>query len=561
MTGQEKHLQTHLWLVLVIVFAISFFVNNNALLPDIMESRNIITAREMVYDGHWMIPTMNGDLRLEKPPLPTWVTAFAEILKPDSLGMQRAMAGIAAVLLAVSFFLIGKRLFKNGRTAFFATLILCTCYDVVLLGRTASWDIYTHAFMLTGILFLIRAFESEKCSWSDFIMAGLFTGLSIMSKGPVSLFALLLPFLPVYFWFYPPKMSGKWKGIVATALIAIIVGGWWYAYIYLFNPDAMASVAAKESGNWASHNVRPWYYYWDFFLESGIWALLLLTAIFVPLWSWRERESKEYKFPLIWMLLSVVILSIPGEKKTRYLFPVMISASYLMGYLIEAWDDRFRKRQSVKAERIIFRINSGLLAAVTFILPAIIAIFALKPGYISVASFTILTIIILSVSIILAFSAIRYKPENMVAGVTILFLSAEILAMPSLREVVNNPEIHSIELTRNMQSLKNIPFYYNKDSELRIEEVYAAHRNIHAIDCSSVDSLRKALPFAILTHGTVASELTPEIFEYADTTFIDRYDNNSRPKGNRLNRPIFVYNLTLLTCKKDTIDIISTHHK
>jgi hypothetical protein len=133
--------------------------------------------------------------------------------------------------------------------------------------------------------------------------------------------------------------------------------------------------------------------------------------------------------------------------------------------------------------------------------------------------------------------------------------------MPSLREVVNNPEIHSIELTRNMQSLKNIPFYYNKDSELRIEEVYAAHRNIHAIDCSSVDSLRKALPFAILTHGTVASELTPEIFEYADTTFIDRYDNNSRPKGNRLNRPIFVYNLTLLTCKKDTIDIISTHHK
>ena len=25
----------------------------------------------------------------------------------------------------------------------------------------------------------------------------------------------------------------------------------------------------KESGAWISYNVRPWYYYWKFFLESG----------------------------------------------------------------------------------------------------------------------------------------------------------------------------------------------------------------------------------------------------------------------------------------------------
>lgn len=59
-----------------------------------MEARNMVTAREMVHDGNWLVPTMNGDLRLEKPPLPTWLTAVAEMISPDNLALQRAMAGL-----------------------------------------------------------------------------------------------------------------------------------------------------------------------------------------------------------------------------------------------------------------------------------------------------------------------------------------------------------------------------------------------------------------------------------------------------------------------------------
>lgn len=35
--------------LLLLVFCCSFFINNGAIFADIMESRNIITAREMVY--------------------------------------------------------------------------------------------------------------------------------------------------------------------------------------------------------------------------------------------------------------------------------------------------------------------------------------------------------------------------------------------------------------------------------------------------------------------------------------------------------------------------------
>ena len=89
--------------VLLIVFIcfFVFFINNRVIIPDIMESRNMVTANEMVYDGNWLVPTMNGELRFEKPPLPTWIAAGAEMIAPGNLGIQRAMSGLAAVMLAV----------------------------------------------------------------------------------------------------------------------------------------------------------------------------------------------------------------------------------------------------------------------------------------------------------------------------------------------------------------------------------------------------------------------------------------------------------------------------
>ena len=54
--------------MLAVFCIIAFFANNTALRPDIMETRNLQTAREMVEGDHWLVPMMNGNYRLEKPP-------------------------------------------------------------------------------------------------------------------------------------------------------------------------------------------------------------------------------------------------------------------------------------------------------------------------------------------------------------------------------------------------------------------------------------------------------------------------------------------------------------
>ena len=46
----------------------------------IMEARNFISAREMITDNQWILTTMNGEPRYQKPPFPTWLTAMSGML-------------------------------------------------------------------------------------------------------------------------------------------------------------------------------------------------------------------------------------------------------------------------------------------------------------------------------------------------------------------------------------------------------------------------------------------------------------------------------------------------
>ena len=118
----------------------------------------------------------------------------------------------------------------------------------------------------------------------------------------------------------------------------------------------------KESEAWISYNVRPWYYYWKFFLESGVWAGLLITATVLPVWNRQLRHNKLYLLPLLWMLVALVLLSLLPEKKMRYIFPLLIPASMLMGELVDWWKKSFVCGAVKRTDSLIFRNCCGTFA-------------------------------------------------------------------------------------------------------------------------------------------------------------------------------------------------------
>ena len=61
-------------LILFVIIMLGFTMD---VIPvTIMEARNFVSAREMITDDSWILTTMNGEARYQKPPLPTWITAM-----------------------------------------------------------------------------------------------------------------------------------------------------------------------------------------------------------------------------------------------------------------------------------------------------------------------------------------------------------------------------------------------------------------------------------------------------------------------------------------------------
>lgn len=540
-------------IILLLLCLCTFFVNNGYLNTDIMESRNIVTAREMVYDGNWLIPTMNGVTRLQKPPLPTWLAATVEILSPDNIAAQRCMAATAAAFLVIMLYLIAFELTSDRKYAMTVTLLICTSYNIILMGRTATWDIYCHSFMLGAIFFLLKALKGGNHSILPFIISGLFTGLSLMSKGPVSLFSLLLPFIIAYLLIYKVSLKGKWPGILLLIGIALIIGGWWYIYIYLENPGELLATVGKESQNWTNYNTRPWYYYYGFPLEAGIWVILCLTTLFAGYWRKRVSRPKEYTFALLWMVLIVITLSLLPEKKTRYLLPMLIPAALAMGHIVRYWTENISEKTGFR--RWIYYVNTLPLTIISFAIPVLVYIFMFRDGALyksdmTVPAFVAITAFSFALGLFLIFnSCIKPNPMRFIYGVSVLFSFIILFMMPSISGIINNPDFNGLENTQKIPELRSMQFYHDSAKELRIEQVYDAHRTIRPLDIRDSAAVFRALPCVILTHGMADTLLPANIKDKIEMKYEGQYDGNRRRKGTRFYKETHIWDVTFLRLK------------
>jgi 4-amino-4-deoxy-L-arabinose transferase-like glycosyltransferase len=337
-----------------------------------MEARNFNSAREMINHNNWVLTTMNGEARYEKPPLPTWLAAISgAVFGLDNTWALRLPSALVTTFLVFFFYRFVDYVSRNKELAFNAALILASSFYILFAGRNGTWDIFAHAFMLAGIYYLFRFFsESEKIT-KNAILAGIFIGLSFMSKGPVSHFALLLPFLIAYgIVFRFRAFRSKILPLLLMILIIAVLSSWWAIAVYLLDPTSATAIANKEATAWANHNTRSFYYYWSFFTQSGIWTIPAFIALLYPYLKTRVENLKVYKFSLAWTLAAVILLSLIPEKKSRYLLPVLIplalNTSFYVQYL-------FRYFSTLKDKKETFPVyfNFGLIAVIAIVVPVV----------------------------------------------------------------------------------------------------------------------------------------------------------------------------------------------
>lgn len=540
-----KIAKEHPVLSICLFIALMLLPNLDVASVSIMEARNFITAREMAADGHWLLTTMNGEARYEKPPLPTWLTAISGIF----FGMKsvfglRLPAVLLVMLLAVSIFKISMLLVKDRTQSLQNAFIATTSFYTIGIIIEAPWDIFALAFMCFAILQLFLVFEKDKSYWKHTLLAGCFIGFSFLSKGPVSLYALLLPFLLAYGFTYKFKnLKTKAFSFLSVIFVAFMVGGWWYLYVRFQDPITFRTIAENETSNWSSYNVRPFYYYWSFFTQSGIWTIPALISLLYPYLKSRVRNLKAYQFSLLWTLLAVLLLSLIPEKKSRYLMPVLIPLAINIGFYVEYLIRSF-KSMTDKRETLIVYFNFGLIACIGIVFPVIAYLFFKDQFYEHWIIYGLASLSLFAIGVLMIYF-LRRKNIFMVFNLTVLFFAGIIITVLPLAESFTATTYHSISNLKSEVEKKRFKIYATEYISPEMLWYYGGKISVITLD-EDGKKLPKENKFGILTKEVLNDKTLNALqerykIEKIATYNLNRVSENSKQYSDRLIKVYYTF--------------------
>jgi 4-amino-4-deoxy-L-arabinose transferase-like glycosyltransferase len=338
---------------------------------DMMELFNLVPIKEAYRDGHWLMPTLNGLPRLEKPPLPVWIpAALAKLTGCDSLWVERVPSIIAALLTCLATYAIGCVTLGRRSAGFMSAIILATMALFLRQARIASYDIFATAFITLALLGLIGMVRPGR-SWPWAVLAGIALGLANLSKGPVPPATVCLPF-GLWMLLYHRKSWPAWRRLLLSFIVCIAVTAPWFIAIELRLPGAhktwLAEFLQYSAAKGPQYNPTH-FYYLGILAWVMPWTALLIAGLLLPFMGETPASDDGGKIERRWHLLfwlivvlGAVLLTIPSEKKNRYALQLFPAAALLCAAV---WQQFIRLRANDKitgAARVLVIVQPTILA-------------------------------------------------------------------------------------------------------------------------------------------------------------------------------------------------------
>jgi 4-amino-4-deoxy-L-arabinose transferase-like glycosyltransferase len=486
---------------LCLICYFTLFTNSGMLNPDVMEARNIVSAREIVQYHNWLIPTLNGEVRIAKPPLPTWLTSLAVLWSgsDDNLAAMRFPAGLAALWMVLFVYGISFRLTDDPKAPFLSASVLASAAFLMFMGRNAAWDIFCHMFMAAAIWALLMGWGKTKGSVGFFILAGVCMGLSFMSKGPISFHSMLLPFLLSYLFAFGRKnMVLKWKETLLTVVICSIISGAWPIYIYFHLPAASLTMASTEAGSWFPSHVKPFWDYLHFPVLSGIWVFFAFSVLVFPHARKKvDTLGPNYTFLFTWLVLTVLLLSAIPKKSTHYLLPVLVPMSLMIGFYLRYLIIAFEQGKQTRGDTVIVTTHAGVITLISISIPGILYYFGLRSQSLSWFEFLIYSVVFIGIGL-MSLNSCREKNVFKMVLVTIAFVSLSCCFIPpAVRHVVPQRSFMALMESRNNPEIAPLELY--SSPQMDPKEIWAVGRRVTEIDMRHMKLVSGKFPVALFS--------------------------------------------------------------
>lgn len=322
------------WTTFIVAIIVFFGGLGSVELMSLNEGRRALAIQEMVFSGDWLLPHLNGQLYLTKPPLFYWLSSTFAMLGGVNEWTLRLPSALAAIAV---LWMVYRYTFKQAGSwaALFSVQILVSNLGFVMLGRRAEIEMLLTALCVGSILSALQyiQYQSNK-NWialSYFLLA-----LALMTKGPLVLLLVTLPLLIAFFYTKNPHIKTvlqSWRGW----LIFIVLGFAWYAVVtWQLGIDIWAKIAKRDIlEKMQSDSAKPLLSYLGWIAVD----FMLLISLFLVRCKEFFKQQLQQPHQLILVLaalLPMILFSLFSNKHAKYLLPIYPIIAILLAIKLAA---------------------------------------------------------------------------------------------------------------------------------------------------------------------------------------------------------------------------------
>lgn len=318
-------------LTFAVVLAVLFLALGENPLMSFNEARRAVPAREMLESGDWLLPRLNAELYLRKPPLLYWLIAgLGSVAGGVGEWVARLPSALAALIAIGLCYRHALRVFGPW-PALFTVQILVANAGFAVFARRAEIEMLLASLCTAAFLLLLR-FVRE--GGRGLLVGGYFLmGLAFLAKGPLALLFVTAPLL-VHAW--RSREPRAWAALAAPLgwILFLAVGLSWYAvvagrlgwgvWVDVIQSDMIGKIQGRSGGRDPLYDYPLW-----LFGDFLPFSLLLLAGPVATVRGWWARVDSSVL--LYAVAIPLVAFSLSGDKHAKYLLPAYPALALLLG--------------------------------------------------------------------------------------------------------------------------------------------------------------------------------------------------------------------------------------